>query len=120
MLVVEDEEAILRLCETVLARYGYRVLTASAADEALRLASAYPGPIDLLLSDVVLPGLSGAELRRRLELERPTVRTLFMSGYTADVIGERGVLGPDTLLIEKPFTPTALALKVREAIDRVD
>ena len=117
ILVVEDEPAVSRLVTKALDAQGYLVLTANSAAEALRLATAHAGEIHLLLSDVVMPEMNGRDLAHALLKLRPTLRPLFMSGHTADVIAIRGLLAPGVAFIEKPFTPVALAAKVREVLD---
>ncbi len=117
ILVVEDEEAILKLARRFLERSGYRVLTARAPMEALAAADEYAGEIHLLLTDVVMPGMNGKQLQRRLLELRPGVRTLFMSGYTANVIAQRGVLEEGVSFIQKPFTMKTLTQRVREVLD---
>jgi FixJ family two-component response regulator len=83
----------------------------------MRICNGHPGPVDLLLTDLVLPTASGSELARRLHALRRQIRVLFMSGYPAETIVERGVLEPGAIFLEKPFTPDALAKKVRQALD---
>jgi CheY-like chemotaxis protein len=117
VLVVEDEEAIARLVTRVLAELGYRVLTAHSPSEALRAADAQPGEISLLLTDVVMPEMNGRDLAERLAVTHPGLRTLFMSGYTADAIAHRGVLEAGLRFLQKPFLPEDLAARVREALD---
>jgi DNA-binding response OmpR family regulator len=97
---------------------GYRVLAASRADEAERMAERHAGPIHLLLADVVMPGGSGPELAERLAAGRPEMRVLYMSGYTDDAIVHHGVMAPGIELLEKPFTPATLAKKVRDVLDQ--
>ncbi len=116
VLVVEDEEAILKLGTRILGRLGYTVLAADGPAAALRLAEAYDGVIHLLLTDVVMPEMNGRELAGRLAALRPGIKRLFMSGYPADVIASHGVLEADLQLLQKPFTVTELAAKVREAL----
>jgi two-component system, cell cycle sensor histidine kinase and response regulator CckA len=102
-----------------LERHGYVVLTAESGSEALRLAAEHPGPIDLLITDVVMPDLRGPELARRLVARRPGLATLFMSGYMDDAIGEDTSSLPVPVdFIQKPFSPSALAARVREMLDR--
>jgi DNA-binding response OmpR family regulator len=102
-----------------LERHGYVVLTAESGSEALRLAAAHQGPIDLLITDVVMPGLRGPEVARRLLEQRPDLITLFMSGYMDDALGEDTATFPVPVdFIQKPFTPSALAARVREMLDR--
>lgn len=119
LLVVENEAAIKHLVQVALERHGYVVLTAESGSEALRLAAAHAGPIDLLITDVVMPDLRGPELARRLAVERPDLTTLFMSGYMDDALGEDPSSLPVPVdFIQKPFSPSALAARVREMLDR--
>jgi CheY-like chemotaxis protein len=101
----------------VLAKLGYRVLEAGNAQEALARVHAHEGPIQLLLTDVVMPGASGRELARRLAELRPHARVLYMSGYTDDAIVRHGILERGLNYLQKPFTPAALARRVREVLD---
>jgi len=117
VLLVEDEPAVLELARTLLDRLGYEVQTADAPGEALRLAGAHAGRFHLLITDVVMPGMNGRELARRLREMHPGIKVLFMSGYTADVIARQGVLDPDVEFVEKPFAIRDLAVKVRRALD---
>ena len=117
LLLVEDNEAVRRLARRVLQERGYTVLEAGRGDEALQLAAGHDGPITLLVTDFVMPGLSGLELAARLEAERPGLRLLYMSGYTGETIGHHGALEPNTSFIQKPFSPDGLARKVREVLD---
>ena len=118
VLVVEDERAVRDLVRVALTRAGYRVMTARDGEEALTRAAAHDGPIDLLLTDVVMPGLNGREVARRFRDARPSSRVLFMSGYTSDVVAGEGVLAGDAELLMKPFTPDELAARVRVALGR--
>lgn len=117
ILVVEDELQIRALIRASLAAYGYTVLDAASAEEALGLLAQHAGPLDLLLTDVVLKGDSGRTLADRLLAQRPGVKVLYMSGYTDNVISHHGVLEPGLVFLQKPFTPAALARKVREALE---
>ena len=117
VLVVEDEPLILGLACRVLRAQGYTVLGASGGEEALAIAAAHDGPIDLLLSDVVMPRLGGPALASRLAATRGTLRVLYMSGYTEGEIVQQHVLRPGVHLIEKPFTPRQLVERVRRALD---
>jgi DNA-binding response OmpR family regulator len=119
LLVVENEAAIKTLVQMALERHGYTVLTAESGSEALHLASTHRGPIDLLITDVVMPDLRGPELARRLVEQRPNLATLFMSGYMDDALGEdTTALRAPVDFIQKPFSPSALAARVREMLDR--
>lgn len=117
ILIVEDEEAIARLTTRILSESGYRVLTAHSPSEALKAVEAHSSEIALLLTDVVMPEMNGRELADRLRASHPSLRTLFMSGYTADAIAHRGVLETGLRFLQKPFSPEDLAAKVREALD---
>jgi CheY-like chemotaxis protein len=117
ILVVEDEEEVGRLARRILQKRGYRVLLARSPDEALVIASDEPD-IAVLLSDVVLPGMSGPALAAQLVHTHPAVRVLYMSGYSDDALSQRGVRDPGTELIEKPFSANALVAKVDEVAHR--
>jgi signal transduction histidine kinase len=118
VLVVEDEVAVRRLVTRMLGRHGYTVLDAGGADEALAIAEQYAGPIHLVVSDVVMPGIGGAELARRLKAARPDLRVLFMSGYTGDTAIRRGEVDAGAQLLEKPFTARDLLETVRRLLER--
>ncbi len=113
ILLVEDEESVRRLARKVLETAGYLVLEAPHGSEALQLASNYQGPIHALVSDVVMPGLSGQELSTRLQMSRPGLKVLFISGYAQEAITSHGILSPGAAFLEKPFTPVALTQRVR-------
>ena len=117
VLLVEDEPAILRLAAIALRRLGYAVLTAGGPVEALERVRACDGPIQLVITDVVMPEMNGRELVDALARAKPGIKPLFMSGYTADVIAHRGVLDEGLRFLQKPFTIGSLATKVREALD---
>ncbi len=117
ILVAEDEESIRRLACRMLEGFGYRALPAAGSEEALRLCERHEGPIDLILTDVVLPGMGGPDLAWRAAATRPSLKVLFMSGYTDESILQRGMLEIGTAFLQKPFTPNALARKVREVLD---
>jgi len=117
VLVVEDEDAVRRLAERILRAVGYRVLTAANGGEALLLCERHPGEIALLLTDVVMPQMSGRDLAERLDKVLPGLRVLYMSGYADSAIVHHGVIDPDTRFIGKPFSAAALARKVREVLD---
>jgi two-component system cell cycle sensor histidine kinase/response regulator CckA len=116
ILLVEDDEQLRAVARAVLERGGYRVLVAPDGREALALSEKYPGPIDLLLTDVVMPHLRGPELAGRIAATRPATKILCMSGYTDDAF-RRGELGPGIAFLPKPITPTTLTKKVREVLD---
>jgi CheY-like chemotaxis protein len=118
VLVAEDSDGVRLLIRQVLEGAGYGVLEARSGEEALSVAARHPGTIDLLVTDVVMPGMGGREMADRLAAERPGLRSLFMSGYTEDAILAQGVLQASIDFIEKPFTPSALLRKVRQVLDR--
>ena len=117
ILVVEDEEEVRALARDVLEMNGLRVLEALDVADAVRLAETHPGPIDLLITDVVMPQMSGPELARRILELRPGTKVVYMSGYTDDALGHHGVLDPDIVLLPKPFTPESLMQHLRLALD---
>jgi CheY-like chemotaxis protein len=116
VLLVEDEPEVRHLVAEILRSYGYAVLEPTDAAEAVRLAREHPGRIDLLLTDIVMPLMSGPEVARAVLEARPESRVLFMSGYPGSAIGERGRLTGDAALIAKPFTASALAAKLRDVL----
>ncbi|MBU4119331.1 MAG: PAS domain S-box protein [Proteobacteria bacterium] len=118
VLVVEDEPALLKMSKLMLEKLGYRVIAASTPHEALGVAEEHAGEIHLLLTDVVMPGMNGCDLAERMQTRNPRLKILFMSGYTANVIAHRGVLGEGTNFIQKPFSMNDLAVKVREALQK--
>jgi PAS domain S-box-containing protein len=118
ILLVEDEPAVRELTRMVLADRGYSVLEALNPQDAERLAGSQQGEIHLLLTDVVMPGISGRELAKRLTARHPHLRVLYMSGYTYNVIAEDGTLEEGISFLQKPFTPQVLTQKVRETLDR--
>lgn len=117
ILVVEDEDAVRTLEIHILQRCGYRVLEAANGSDALGLMEREPGPIHLLMSDVVMPHLGGRDLAEQLALNRPDCKVLFLSGYTDDAVIHHGVSEADVAFLQKPFTPAALAQKVRQVLD---
>jgi two-component system cell cycle sensor histidine kinase/response regulator CckA len=117
VLVVEDEPAVREIAKRILTRQGYVVLEASNGNAALQVSAAFTATIHLVLSDAVMPGISGAETVRRLKLQRPDLKVLFMSGYTDDEVVRRGIVSSAVPFIQKPFAPAGLAAAVREALD---
>jgi CheY-like chemotaxis protein len=117
ILVAEDEPAILKMIKRVFERQGYTVLTASGPGEALRIAKEHSGEVHLLLSDVVMPDMNGRDLATCLMGLYPHLKLLFMSGFTADIIAEKGVLDAGVNFIQKPFSKEELAAKVRAVLD---
>ena len=118
VLLVEDDEMIRTLVPKVLKANGYTVLVAANGREAERVAGQHDGPIHLLMTDVVMPGMSGREVAQRLAAARAGIRVLYLSGYTDDAIVHHGVLEPGVAFLQKPFTPAVLGRKVREVLDR--
>jgi two-component system cell cycle sensor histidine kinase/response regulator CckA len=118
LLVVEDEEQILNLGHRILEQHGYTVLTARTPAAAQVLVEQYQEPIHLLITDVVMPGMNGKELRERLRSVHPALKCLFMSGYTANVIAHHGVLEDSVQFLQKPFTIRSLVEKVRETLEQ--
>lgn len=118
VLLVEDEEPVRALGQQVLKSCGYDVLVAQDGNQALEVANAHPGGIDLLVSDVVMPHLGGKQLAEQITALRPMCRVLFLSGYTADAVIREGVGESEFEFLQKPFTPLLLAKKVREVLDR--
>jgi signal transduction histidine kinase/CheY-like chemotaxis protein len=117
ILLVEDDAPLRKLTLSLLRQGGYHVLVASDREEALQLCGQYEGPIHLMLTDVVMPGISGPEAAQRLASTRPDMKVLFMSGYTDDTIVSHGILIEGVTFLQKPFTADALARKVREVLD---
>jgi len=116
ILVVEDETSIRQLTKTMLVRLGYTVLEAPSPLKAMDIVKEYGGPIHLLITDVVMPKMNGRDLAKKLQNSYPTLKVLFMSGYTANVIAHRGVLDSNVHFMQKPFSRRDLAVKVQEAL----
>lgn len=117
LLVVEDEEILLRLVSRVLARFGCRVLSTTRAEAALEILKETVPPVDLVITDVVLPGLSGLDLGKEFEKIRPGTKVLYISGYTDAILAERGILPEGIHFMNKPFTPEQLLEKIREVLE---
>ena len=117
VLVVEDAEGLRELTKRLLERQGYTVLVAANADEARQLFDQHPS-IDLLLTDVVMPGASGPDLVSQLMKQRPALKVIYMSGYTDEAIVHHGVLAPGIDFVPKPFTSATLGQKIREVLNR--
>ena len=117
VLLVEDEEAVRSLVSMILTAKGYQVLPAASWQEAEHFSVNHPGEIHLVLTDIIMPGISGHELARQITSRRPQARVLYMSGYTDNVLAKGGVLEDGMAFLQKPFTPAALSQKVREVLD---
>jgi two-component system, cell cycle sensor histidine kinase and response regulator CckA len=118
VLVVEDEGAVRELTVKMLQKLGYRILTAASGVEAIEVSATHPGPIELLLTDVVMPSMSGRQLADALRPHRPDMKVLFLSGYTEDTIVHHGVLDPTVQFLPKPFSREVLAKKMREVLGK--
>lgn len=118
VLVVEDEMELLSLMGSSLEAHGYTVRCASSPQVALKFCDEIPGGLDLLITDVIMPEMNGRELAKLVEQKYPTMRTLFISGYTADVVAERGILEKETHFLQKPFTPAILLRKVHSILSQ--
>ncbi len=116
MLLVEDEAAVRQVTAEQLESLGYRVLACGSAPEALAVAAGHDGPLHLLFTDVVLPSMDGRELAARLTQARRGLRVLYTSGYGGDVVARHGVLGPDAVLLQKPYSLLELARHLRSAL----
>jgi CheY-like chemotaxis protein len=119
ILLVEDAARVREVVREILEMTGYQILEARHGAEALEISQRHDGPIQLMVTDVVMPQMSGRELAQRLATLRPDLKVLYMSGYTDDAIVRHGVLASGIAFLSKPFTPDALALKVRELLDGV-
>jgi PAS domain S-box-containing protein len=117
VLLVEDNDGVRGLARDTLEHLGYDVIAASSGRESIRLVDAHDGPVHLLLTDVVMPGMNGFELAERLRESHPGMKVLFMSGYSEEAVARHGLLDPDRNFLPKPFTPVALAGKMREILD---
>ena len=117
ILLVEDEDSIRSLVQGILRSRGYTVLEAGRPLEALEISRNFAKPIHLLFTDVVMPQMSGREVAEQISAARPDTKVLYMSGYTDQAIAHHGVLNPGVPFLQKPFTPDALAHKVREVLD---
>jgi PAS domain S-box-containing protein len=117
ILIVEDEEGVRKVLVEMLSQQGYRVLVAGGGPEALELFSAHNGPLDLLITDVIMPKMSGRELADTLRTKIPDLKVLYVSGYTDSAIVHHGILEPGTVFLQKPFTPEQLTVKVRDVLE---
>jgi PAS domain S-box-containing protein len=118
VLVVEDDDMVRTLAKSILEKRGYRVLSAPTGEAGVELLDRHQGPLDLLLTDIVLPGMNGRDLSKRASARFPGVRTLFMSGYTDEVISHHGVLQEGIAFIQKPFSVRDLASRIRQMLDQ--
>jgi two-component system cell cycle sensor histidine kinase/response regulator CckA len=114
--LVEDDPAVRRTAAEILSCAGYEVLAAPSGTDALQAAAKQKGRVDLLLTDVVMPGMTGPELARQFSHQFPGIPILYMSGYTDDALGKHGVRGKAARVLQKPFTHESLALAVQEAL----
>jgi two-component system cell cycle sensor histidine kinase/response regulator CckA len=112
VLVVEDEAELLSFIGSTLELHGYTTFCTTSPLNALKLCSEMAGGLDLLVTDVIMPEMNGKELQKRVEELFPAAKTLFISGYTADVVADRGILEKETSFLQKPFTPATLLRKV--------
>jgi len=117
ILLVEDDQAVRALTRRLLEEKGYKVLEASGSQEAIATVGSAEHPIDLLLTDVVMPEMGGSDLASRLVTLRPGIKVLYMSGYTDDAVVRHGLVAEGARFLQKPFTPDVLARKLREVLD---
>jgi CheY-like chemotaxis protein len=118
ILVVEDERSILTMIRMILERQGYTVIAANSPEEAMKLAAIQKTGIDLLITDVIMPEMNGKDLHEHIQLHHPKIRTIYMSGYTANVISPHGVITDGMNFIQKPFSKKDLTARIREVLDR--
>jgi CheY-like chemotaxis protein len=117
VLLVEDEPGVREMSKAMLEELGYKVFAEGSPDAAIQRVEKHAGAFDLLITDVVMPGMNGRELERHLRMHYPDIKVLFMSGYTADVIAHRGVLDDGVQFIQKPFSMKGLGTKIRNIMD---
>jgi CheY-like chemotaxis protein len=118
ILVVEDQSEVRKLTVEALKLYGYRVMDAANGDDALQVCRSLPAPIDLMITDIVMPGMTGPEVAGQLAVLSPGTKVLYISGYPEDLIAHQGVLDPGVAYLSKPFTAAALAEKVRDVLNK--
>jgi two-component system, cell cycle sensor histidine kinase and response regulator CckA len=118
ILLVEDDAAVRAVAERSLARFGYAVLSAERGEDAVAIAESHDGTIDLLLTDIMMPGMNGVEVASAIAKARPGILVFFMSGYADQDLVRRGLLEPGTHFLQKPFTPQELAIRIRSILDR--
>ena len=116
VLVAEDDPSVRRLVGHILSPKGYQVLAAQSVDDAVRIVQNHPGPIDVLLSDIIMPGMNGPELYTRLATARPKMKVIFMSGYSDETASRCGALDPGRHFLQKPFSPHNLLVKIAQAL----
>jgi two-component system cell cycle sensor histidine kinase/response regulator CckA len=117
ILLAEDEPDLRELARIFLEGYGYKVLEAAGAEQAIQMAAMFSGPIHLLLTDVIMPGMSGRQLAENILSQRPQTKIVYMTGYTDDMVVQHKVLEPGVMLLQKPFSKVDLGLKVRSMLD---
>jgi DNA-binding NtrC family response regulator len=117
VLIAEDEPDLRELTRMFLQEHGYKVIDAASAEQALKIADALSEPIHLLLTDVIMPGMSGRQLAERIQDRRPQTKIIYMTGYTDDMIVQHKVLEPGVNMLQKPFTRLDLVQKVRSTLD---
>jgi DNA-binding NtrC family response regulator len=118
ILLVEDDQDVRQLTSTILKRQGYNLLEAQSGAEAMLVLASHEGPVDLLLTDVIMPNMSGSDLYELVAEKYPETKVLYMSGYTDNVIAHQGILKKGVKFIQKPFTVQGLGVKVREVLDQ--
>lgn len=118
VLLVEDDDAVRAVAERALNRSGYAVLSAARGEEALRILAEHEDRIDLLLTDIMMPGMNGVEVAAQVLRARPGIQVFFMSGYADQDLVRQGLLEPGTHFLQKPFTPQELAVRIRSILDR--
>lgn len=116
ILLVEDDDAVRGVSERALKRFGFQVLSAPSGHDAVRLAQTHPGPIDLVLTDIMMPGMNGVELAQIVSTHRPAVHVVFMSGYADQDLIRKGLLESGTHFLQKPFSPRELSCRLRDIL----
>jgi CheY-like chemotaxis protein len=116
ILLVEDEDQVRRLARLILEKHGYRVFEASNGEDAIRIIDLYSGRLDLLVTDVVMPGIDGRDVARAVKAQFPKVKVLYLSGYTSDAVVRHGILHHEVAFLQKPFSAASLAAKVRDVL----
>lgn len=119
ILIVEDDVGVRTVISRTLARLGYQVLAADGGAEAIEIIHRHSGSIDLLLTDIMMPGMNGMEVAAKVSQSNPGIPIFFMSGYADQELVNRGLLDPSTHFLQKPFSPQELGRRVREVLDRV-